>query len=151
MRRCRTRRTNGAPARALLAGDWTMVRWSIEQMPAALRNQPSWVYWHARALKQAGDTATANQEFESISQGFNFYGQLAAEELGQKITVPPKTTVTDAEIQQAGNTPGLRSGAALLRAESAARRQSRMELAAAQYERPAADRCGRIRAPHRVV
>ncbi|MEZ2308690.1 transglycosylase SLT domain-containing protein [Paraburkholderia sp. RCC_158] len=91
---------------ALLAGDWNMVRWSIEQMPAALRNQPSWTYWHGRALKQAGDTTTANQEFESISQGFNFYGQLAAEELGQKIAVPPKTTVTDSEIQQAGNTPG---------------------------------------------
>lgn len=95
---------------ALLAGDWTMVRWSIEQMPAGLRSQPSWVYWHARALKQGGDPAQAGeatQEFQSIAQGFNFYGQLAAEELGQKISVPPKTSVTDAEVQQAGNTPGL--------------------------------------------
>ncbi|HEY4351280.1 MAG TPA: transglycosylase SLT domain-containing protein [Paraburkholderia sp.] len=91
---------------ALLAGDWTMVRWSIEQMPATLRSQPSWVYWHARALKQAGDTAQANEEFEQIAPGFNFYGQLASEELGRKITVPPKTTVTDAEVQQAANTPG---------------------------------------------
>lgn len=92
---------------ALLAGDWTMVRWSIEQMPTSLRSQPTWVYWHARALKQAGETVQANQEFEQIAQGFNFYGQLASEELGQKITVPPKTTVTDAEVQQAANTPGL--------------------------------------------
>ncbi|MDE1181180.1 lytic transglycosylase domain-containing protein [Paraburkholderia sp.] len=92
---------------ALLAGDWTMVRWSIEQMPAALRNQPSWVYWHGRALKQAGDTVTANQEFETIASGYNFYGQLALEELGQKITVPAKTAVSDAEVQQAANTPGL--------------------------------------------
>ncbi len=91
---------------ALLGGDWTMVRWSIEQMPAALRTQPAWVYWHARALKQAGDVAGANQEFAQISQGYNFYGQLALEELGQKITVPPKTTVTDAEIAQAAQTPG---------------------------------------------
>jgi soluble lytic murein transglycosylase len=91
---------------ALLAGDWTMVRWSTEQMPAALRSQPAWVYWHARALKQAGDTAQANQEFEQIAPGFNFYGQLASEELGRKITVPAKTAVTDAEVQQAANTPG---------------------------------------------
>ncbi|HEY3599474.1 MAG TPA: transglycosylase SLT domain-containing protein [Paraburkholderia sp.] len=91
---------------ALLAGDWTMVRWSTEQMPAALRSQPAWVYWHGRALKQAGDTAQANQEFEQIAPGFNFYGQLASEELGQKITVPPKTPVSDAEVQQASNTPG---------------------------------------------
>jgi len=91
---------------ALLGGDWTMVRWSIEQMPAALRAQPVWVYWHARALKQAGQIDQANQEFASISQGFNFYGQLATEELGQKITIPPKTTVTDAEIAQVAQTPG---------------------------------------------
>lgn len=91
---------------ALLAGDWTMVRWSIEQMPPSLRSQPAWVYWHARALKQAGDVTTANQEFESIAQGYNFYGQLAAEELGQKIIVPPKTTVSDTEVEQAGKTPG---------------------------------------------
>lgn len=92
---------------ALLAGDWTMVRWSVEQMPASLRSQPSWVYWHARSVKQGGDTVQANQEFEQIAQGFNFYGQLAAEELGQKISVPPKTTVSDADIAQAANTPGL--------------------------------------------
>ncbi len=91
---------------ALLGGDWTMVRWSIEQMPAALRAQPSWVYWHARALKQAGETGLANQEFASISQGYNFYGQLATEELGRKITIPPKTTVSDAEIAEAAQTPG---------------------------------------------
>ncbi|WP_375508100.1 transglycosylase SLT domain-containing protein [uncultured Caballeronia sp.] len=91
---------------ALLAGDWTMVRWSIEQMPPALRNQATWIYWHGRALKQAGDTATAAQEFTSIADQFNFYGQLASEELGQKITVPPRTTVTDAEIAQAQTIPG---------------------------------------------
>jgi peptidoglycan lytic transglycosylase len=91
---------------ALLAGDWTMVRWSIEQMSPSLRTQPSWIYWHARAVKQNGDTVTANQEFESIAAGYNFYGQLAAEELGQKISVPPKTTVSDAEVEQAGATPG---------------------------------------------
>ncbi|WP_118181957.1 lytic transglycosylase domain-containing protein [Paraburkholderia phosphatilytica] len=91
---------------ALLAGDWTMVRWSVEQMPSSLRSQPAWVYWHARAVKAAGDTVTANQEFEQIAHNYNFYGQLAMEELGQKITVPPKTPVTDAEVQAAAATPG---------------------------------------------
>ncbi|KND57657.1 Soluble lytic murein transglycosylase precursor [Candidatus Paraburkholderia schumanniana] len=91
---------------ALLVGDWNMVRWSIEQMPPTLRSQPSWVYWHARALKQAGDTATANQEFQTIADQYNFYGQLALEELGQKITVPPRTTVSEAEIAQMQSVPG---------------------------------------------
>ncbi|HTI18502.1 MAG TPA: transglycosylase SLT domain-containing protein [Trinickia sp.] len=91
---------------ALLAGDWTMVRWSIEQMPTVLRERPAWVYWHARALKEAGETALANQAFERIASRFDFYGQLSAEELGRKITVPPATTVTDAEVDAAGKTPG---------------------------------------------
>jgi soluble lytic murein transglycosylase len=91
---------------ALLAGDWTMVRWSIEQMPAALRAQPAWVYWHARALKQAGETQGADQELERIAGNYNFYGQLASEELGQKITIPPQTKVTEDEVQQASQTPG---------------------------------------------
>jgi soluble lytic murein transglycosylase len=91
---------------ALLVGDWNMVRWSIEQMPPSLRAQPAWVYWHARAVKQAGDTATANQEFQSIADQYNFYGQLALEELGQKINVPPRTTVSDAEIAQMQSVPG---------------------------------------------
>ncbi|MDI9690819.1 hypothetical protein QM326_40370, partial [Burkholderia cenocepacia] len=42
---------------ALLAGNWPMVRWSIEQMPPSLRNDPAWIYWHARALKQSGARA----------------------------------------------------------------------------------------------
>ncbi|WP_323119586.1 lytic transglycosylase domain-containing protein [Burkholderia alba] len=91
---------------ALLAGDWPMVRWSIEQMPDALRGQPTWVYWHARALKQGGDTLQANQEFEQIAGQFGFYGQLAGEELGQKTTIPPRTTVTDAEIGEMSKVPG---------------------------------------------
>ncbi|WP_207003408.1 lytic transglycosylase domain-containing protein [Trinickia mobilis] len=91
---------------ALLAGDWTMVRWSIEQMPAELRARPAWVYWHGRALKQLGDTVNANQDFEQIAGNFNFYGQLASEELGQKIIIPPQTKVTDAEVEQAAQTPG---------------------------------------------
>jgi soluble lytic murein transglycosylase len=91
---------------ALLAGDWTMVRWAVEQMPPALRAQPAWVYWHARALAQAGEQQAAAQEYQTIADQFNFYGQLAAEELGQKTTIPPRTTVSDAEIDAVRNTPG---------------------------------------------
>jgi soluble lytic murein transglycosylase len=91
---------------ALLAGDWTMVRWSIEQMPAALRARPAWVYWYGRALKQGGETARADQQFERIASRFDFYGQLSVEELGRKITVPPTTQVSGAEIDTAAKTPG---------------------------------------------
>jgi soluble lytic murein transglycosylase len=91
---------------ALLAGDWTMVRWSIEQMPAALRAQPAWVYWYARALKQSSEVAAADQEFRTIAGNYTFYGQLASEALGRQIVIPPQTKVTDEEVERAGRTPG---------------------------------------------
>ncbi|KVE33306.1 lytic transglycosylase domain-containing protein [Burkholderia sp. TSV86] len=91
---------------ALLAGDWPMVRWSIEQMPASLRDDTTWIYWRARALKASGDTLKANQEFERIAGQFNFYGQLAGEELGQKTVIPPRTRVSDAEIDAMRKVPG---------------------------------------------
>ncbi|MBB5390240.1 MULTISPECIES: lytic transglycosylase domain-containing protein [unclassified Herbaspirillum] len=74
---------------ALRAGDWKTVRTTIESMPAALRNDITWTYWLGRALKEDGQNDAARRLFESISANFSFYGQLALEELGQKITIPP--------------------------------------------------------------
>lgn len=69
--------------------DWPKVRASIEAMPEALRKDPAWVYWHGRALQAEGDRSGARKAFESIVHHFEFYGQLASEELGDKI-MPPK-------------------------------------------------------------
>jgi soluble lytic murein transglycosylase len=91
---------------ALAIGDWTMVRWATESMPGALRSRPAWVYWHGRALKALGDPVGAAADFGQISSRFDFYGQLATEELGNPISVPPRTTVTDDEIRAMRNLPG---------------------------------------------
>ncbi|MCO5400954.1 lytic transglycosylase domain-containing protein [Ralstonia soli] len=93
---------------ALRAGDWKMVRQAIDAMRPTLRSRdPAWTYWYARALKADGRNDDANKQFQSIAGQFNFYGQLAQEELGQRITVPPRTTVADAEIDPIGrNHPG---------------------------------------------
>jgi len=91
---------------ALTAQDWTMVRWSIEAMPPALRDQPTWIYWRARALQVGGDPAGAVQLYESIADQYNFYGQLATEALGRPITIPPRTLVSEADIRQAAQNPG---------------------------------------------
>ncbi|MGI4858469.1 MAG: transglycosylase SLT domain-containing protein [Janthinobacterium lividum] len=91
---------------ALAAQDWTMVRWSIEAMPPALRNQPTWIYWRGRALAQAGDAVGAAALFQSIADQTNFYGQLATEALGQPITIPPRVPASAAEVRQAAQNPG---------------------------------------------
>jgi soluble lytic murein transglycosylase len=92
---------------ALLQGDWTMVRWAVEAMPATLRARPAWVYWHARALKALGDPTGAAAEFALISPRFDFYGQLATEELGNKITLPPRVAATPDEVRSVRDLPGL--------------------------------------------
>src|SRR5471032_3137991 len=105
MRRCRIPPMNGARAAhcSPATGPWCAGR-SNKCRPRCATSLRG--FTGTRALKQAGDTATANQEFAGIADQFNFYGQLASEELGQKITVPPRTEVSDAEVAQAAAVPG---------------------------------------------
>lgn len=84
---------------ALRAGDWKMVRSTIESMPATLRDDITWTYWLARAQKEEGQADAAQRLFQSIAANVSFYGQLATEELGRKIVIPPgPTPPTPAEI-----------------------------------------------------
>ena len=113
------RRAQGAPlsleaqqwqARsALRAGDWKFVRTAIEAMPAALKSEPTWVYWYGRALQAEGRSQDAQLQFQSIAATYGFYGQLALEELGQKIVLPARAAaVTAEEIAPMAQNPGFR-------------------------------------------
>lgn len=83
---------------ALRQGDWKQVRLAVESMQPELRaKDPAWTYWLGRALQADGRTDEARQQFASIAGGFHFYGQLANEELGNRITLPPRTVVSEAE------------------------------------------------------
>ena len=82
---------------ALRAHDWKTVKSAIDRMPPALRDDPTWIYWYGRALHQAGRPAEAQDHFARIAQQFHFYGQLAAEELGQAIALPPRADAPTAE------------------------------------------------------
>jgi soluble lytic murein transglycosylase len=73
---------------ALRAGDWVTVKSAIDRMPATLRAEPTWVYWYGRALKAEGRPAEAQDHFLRIASQFNFYGKLAAEEVGIPIVLP---------------------------------------------------------------
>ena len=92
---------------ALRQGDWKQVRQAVELMRAELRaKDPAWIYWYGRALKADGRDTEAQQNFQQIAGQFNFYGQLASEELGNRITLPPRTTVSDAEAMAMRARPG---------------------------------------------
>lgn len=94
---------------ALRAGDWKQVKAAIEAMPPALRSNPAWVYWLGRALQAEGKPEDALKLFLSIADQIHFYGQLALEELGQKITVSQSVqAVTPAELAPIAANPGFR-------------------------------------------
>ena len=94
---------------ALRAGDWGMVRSTIERMPKPLADDPAWIYWHGRALAVAGNRQAAELQFERIADRFEFYGKLAAEELGRPIVVPPRAAaVTAAELAPMESNAGFR-------------------------------------------
>ena len=92
---------------ALRAGDWAMLRKAIASMPKSLQEDAAWVYWKGRALKAEGRAPEAEALFKSIASQWNFYGQLATEELGMKISVPPQATQpTEDEIKAMAANPG---------------------------------------------
>ncbi|MEO6921720.1 MAG: transglycosylase SLT domain-containing protein [Collimonas sp.] len=94
---------------ALRGGDWKLVRSGIEAMPEALRSDPTWVYWLARADQVEGKVDQAQEKFQSIADQTNFYGQLALEELGQKIIAVSSTQAfTPAEMAAMTSNQGFR-------------------------------------------
>jgi soluble lytic murein transglycosylase len=101
---------------ALRAGDWDMVRSTIEKMPLPLSGQPAWVYWLGRAYRAGGRLEDANALFGKLSSQPNFYGNLADDELSRPIVVPPKATApTKAEVADAAANPAVQRSLALLR------------------------------------
>jgi soluble lytic murein transglycosylase len=96
--------------------DWRWVEDSIHHMPKSQQQEPVWIYWKARADAARGRHEQARRGYASIADQYNFYGQLAAEELGRSITVPPRPApVTDAEMSEARANASLRRAIHLFR------------------------------------
>ena len=95
---------------AMRRADWKTVKATIEAMPPQLRSQPVWTYWLARALQaELGQHEAAMAMYARIADQTHFYGQLALEEMGQKISIPaPGATLTPEEIAPMASNPGLR-------------------------------------------
>ena len=95
---------------ALREADWPMVTKAIESMPPDLQKDPAWVYWRGRALLAAGAAEDAHKYFQLIAGQHNFYGILAMEELGLKVSPLPRPQPPKAdEITEASNNSGLRN------------------------------------------
>jgi soluble lytic murein transglycosylase len=93
-----------AALRAPRGTQWPLVLQTINAMSEEFRSDSTWVYWKARALlAHGGDTRReeAQKLLQSIASVRGFYEQLAMEELGQPIAVPPRPAPLTAEEKEA--------------------------------------------------
>jgi soluble lytic murein transglycosylase len=92
---------------ALRVADWQAVRDAIDPMTVVARQDPAWTYWYGRALGAQGTTDGARAYYLRISAQPNFYGLLAAEELGFVPAVPEPFNEPSAEgVAAARAAPG---------------------------------------------
>ncbi len=100
---------------ALRAGQWKTVAKTIDAMSPAAQEDATWTYWRARAWMsdRPGDEqrAHARQLYERIAGTTGFYEQLALEELGTRIALPPPPApLTPGEKAAARANPSLNRG-----------------------------------------
>jgi soluble lytic murein transglycosylase len=73
---------------AMRAGDWKEVLASIQALSPMEAREPTWRYWRARSLRNLGQKEAADALLKSLAEQQNFYGLLAADELG--VAVAPR-------------------------------------------------------------
>ena len=102
---------------------WSLLLRSVDAMSANERNDPTWQYWRARAMQglakpgEAGDAqrTEARQLLTRLSGDLNFYGQLAAEDLGAPQALPLRAAApTATERDAARSHPGLQRALLML-------------------------------------
>ena len=79
---------------ALRKANWREVLAATSAMTDEAKQDPTWVYWRARAQLKLAKTEEQQDEaktsLKNIASGRGFYEQLALEELGLRITAPEK-------------------------------------------------------------
>ena len=103
---------------ALRAGDWREVHASINKMSPQQQRVGAWRYWQARALKVLGRPLQAESMLTEQSREYNFYGQLAADELGLPAAAAVSATpyhLEKAELAAMAQNPAVQRTLALYR------------------------------------
>ncbi|WP_172599979.1 lytic transglycosylase domain-containing protein [Sulfuricystis multivorans] len=101
----------------LRAGDWPEVARSTAALPETLASRPEWLYWRARALAALGWLDDAQALYRQIAGQPHFYGILASEALGRRLSLPPRAQPpSPEERREAESHPTLIRALALIRA-----------------------------------
>lgn len=96
-------------ARFLLSRqDWPALATVIGQMPEETRNDDRWRYWLAQAGLRSGQVKPPSAPLQELAGKANYYGFLAADELGLAYNICPRQPDIDAEgIEQIANIDGI--------------------------------------------
>lgn len=94
---------------------WGAVLQGIDALGAQEARDPAWAYWKAQALKARArndaDRERARQQLQAVAGGLHFHAQLATQQLGQPLVLPPAPPpLTETEQDQAAQNPGLQRG-----------------------------------------
>jgi soluble lytic murein transglycosylase len=101
---------------ALRARSWPDVLAAIDAMTGKESSDSAWRYWKARSLRALGRRDEANEILQPLATEYSFYGQLALEDLGGKVTLPAAQYKPGAEdLRAMGQRPGLQRALALYR------------------------------------
>ncbi|GMR14780.1 MAG: transglycosylase SLT domain-containing protein [Gammaproteobacteria bacterium] len=109
----------------LSVGDWSGLASVIKQMPEDTRNHDRWRYWLAQAELRTGQAkkssatpSSARALLRNLAKQANYYGFLAADELGLKYNICPLEPAIDVvEIDRIGEMDGFRRALELRKAE----------------------------------
>jgi soluble lytic murein transglycosylase len=99
---------------ALRAQDWAQVRNATRTLIDQGNDDPAWRYWHARALEKLGHPIEGRALLAEMANPWDFYGQLATDALGMKVSLPPSLPPAPlAAVAQQAQRPGLQRSLAL--------------------------------------
>ncbi|WP_157256267.1 lytic transglycosylase domain-containing protein [Pelomonas sp. Root1217] len=89
---------------------------AIERMTSVEQRDPAWVYWKARATRQQGDQPAARAQLAALATTpLNYFGRLAAEDLGLPTPLPPAPGPLTADERRAARShPGLTRALSLI-------------------------------------
>jgi soluble lytic murein transglycosylase len=101
---------------ALRLKDWNEVLAAIDAMTEKERGDAAWRYWKARAYRGTGRDAEALALLQPLAREYHFYGQLALEDLGERISTPATAFKPGpAELRAMSARPGIRRALELYR------------------------------------
>jgi len=95
---------------ALAQQSWPDLSYWIEQLPQADRDAERWQYWLARSLQQTTlNSDRARLTYAALAENRDYYGFLAAEQLGQPIRLNHQPVpASPIEINRLRNDPSVR-------------------------------------------